>query len=129
MLTHFTIEKLNNLLLGIEPLAMPRVLNLGLFLSDDGLFENEPTNEVLDPNYKKQFIVFNSGRQNMEGVQFVGMTESYTPTHIALSGSFGHDEKIIAFYKIEPVKEYAVNEPIYFPMGSITINLALTDCV
>jgi len=128
MLTQFTTDRLNNLLLGIEPLPPPRVLKLALYTTDDGLFENAATGEVSDPNYKRQDIKFNFGRQNIEGVQFMGMTEAYTPTHIALIGNMGNEDKIIAYYNLAPVKEYPINEPLYFPTGSITINIAVTDC-
>jgi hypothetical protein len=118
-LTNYLADQLERHVLGIVPYAMPNNLQIALYTSDDGIKTNAPTGEVSNVNYARQMVTFNTSKQSSP-VTFPGATSAYTPTHAGLIDKV--TEKILVADALSTQREYVAGEPLYLPLGAITLD-------
>jgi len=123
IITTFLKDALRKHIFGIQAMPMPTTLKVALYISPDGIQENEPTGELVDQNYHRMDLTFNNdGIQ--EAFHFTGMSEVTTITHYSVIGNVdGTDKILFAKGDVDSPWTYDRGEPIWFAEGDIDLEI------
>ncbi|ALG67876.1 hypothetical protein [Beggiatoa leptomitoformis] len=117
IITDYLAAKMRDHVLGIAPYSMPTSLRCALYLGDDGIQVNAPTEEVSDVNYAHQVVSFVGGSST---VNFPPLTIAYTPLYLGII-DFTVSKILLALPFTTP-SLYPIGKPLYIPEGNITVS-------
>ena len=117
-LTDYTSEKVRNLVLGAQTWTMPTTLKVALYTSSTGIKTNNPSGEVVDANYARATITFDTSGVNSP-VSFLGLTASVTVTHAGIIED--QTNKILWAAPLATAKYLQIGEPMFFSVGNISL--------
>jgi hypothetical protein len=119
--TDYTAEKIRNHVLGAQAWTMPTTLKVALYTSSTGIKTNNPSGEVSDVNYTRATITFDTSGVS-SAVSFLGPTAGLTITHVGIVDSTVN--KIIWAGPLATPKTLQIGEPMFFPVGSISLAIS-----
>lgn len=117
-LTDYAAEQSRNVLTGAQAFILPTNLKVALYTSATGIKTNNPSGEVVDTNYARATITFDTSGVS-SAVSFLGLTASVTVTHAGIVDETAN--KILWAAPLAAPKYLQIGEPMFFSVGNISL--------